>query len=282
MNARLACAPLLALAACDRGALPPAPTEVAALPCERLPERPDDPAWNEPRDYEAALLPQDLVEPRQLERTTPLVRVRALSDGRRVAFRLEWDDATRDDEQRPAAFGDACAVQLPLEAATDVPAPQMGEVGKAVAIVHWRAAWQATVDAGGRRELTDLYPNASVDHYPGERAGGSEAATSEMARRYSPALALGNPVAAERTSPVEALLASGPGTLAPLESGDASGAGAWTGSGWAVVIACPLPRGIERFGRTQAAFAVWDGARDEAGARKMRTAWVPLALEVRP
>ena len=45
-------------------------------------------------------------------------------------------------------------------------------------------------------------------------------------------------------------------------------------------------RGAVRFGEalerevgSQVAFAVWQGAHGEVGARKMRSAWIPLALE---
>jgi hypothetical protein len=221
-----------------------------------------------------------MVEPRQLERTTPLVQVRALCDGRRVAFRLEWNDATRNDEQRPGAFSDACAVQLPSRVQADLPAPQMGEGGKDVEIVFWRAAWQAALEKG-ELALTDLYPNASIDHYPFEAAP-ARGTGAGMALRYSPARALENDMALPRSAPIEVLVASGPGTLRPAPSGEASGAGLRTSAGWSVVLTRPLPEGFERSGRTQAAFAVWEGSAGEVGARKMRTAWVPFALEVRP
>jgi hypothetical protein len=51
-----------------------------------------------------------------------------------------------------------------------------------------------------------------------------------------------------------------------------------TANGWAVVIARPMPAGLAPNVRTAVAFAVWDGAAREAGARKMRTIWVPLSV----
>jgi hypothetical protein len=50
-------------------------------------------------------------------------------------------------------------------------------------------------------------------------------------------------------------------------------------NGWSVVLSRPLPTGLDPGRRTQVAFAVWQGAHQEAGARKMRTVWVPLAIE---
>jgi hypothetical protein len=159
----------------------------------------------------------------------------------------------------------------------------MGEAGKDVEIVFWRAAWQAAF-AKGELVLADLYPNASIDHYPFEAgaAGEAGAASAAMALRYAPARALENGVALPRSSSVEVLVASGPGTLRPAPLGEAAGTGLRTEGGWSVVIARSLPEGLERSGRTQVAFAVWDGALGEVGARKMRTAWLPFALEVQP
>jgi hypothetical protein len=230
--------------------------------------------------HAAPLLLQDVVEPRQLAATTPSIEAQALSDGRHVAFRLAWAAPARSDVVKPSAFSDAVAVQLPAAAGSDVPNPMMGEEGKPVEIVYWRAAWQAMVD-GRPDELAALYPNARVDTYPFESpslvAGAPEQLA--MAKRYAPARALGNPMAGPRRSPVQDLVATGPGTLRPAATSASSGAGKATATGWAVVIVRPLPAGLRPGGRSQVAFAVWRGERGEAGARKMRTGWIPLAVE---
>jgi hypothetical protein len=49
-----------------------------------------------------------------------------------------------------------------------------------------------------------------------------------------------------------------------------------------VIIVRPLPGGLTPAVRSQVAFAVWEGSKDEAGARKMRTGWIPLALKAVP
>jgi hypothetical protein len=43
-----------------------------------------------------------------------------------------------------------------------------------------------------------------------------------------------------------------------------------------VVITRQLPESLAPGERTHIAFAVWQGSQHEAGARKMRTGWVPL------
>lgn len=272
----------LAMAACQKAA-PPATPEVVVAPAAALPSDPLDAAWDKAPEHVARLVLQDLVEPRLLKPSTPEVRVRALTDGTTVAFRLEWADATQDDLPVTARFSDACAVQLPSRIEPDVPAPQMGEAGKPVQITFWRASWQAVVDGRGDT-IRDLYPNATVDHYPFEAASletGSPA-QQEMAARYAPARALGNDMAGPRSTPVQSLLAEGPGTLSPAEPDGAAGRGRRTAGGWSVLLARRLPAGLVPKTRSQVAFAVWQGAEQEAGAIKMRTGWIPLALQEAP
>lgn len=275
---------LLVLGSCSQqhAALPPVEVVVQAV-SGALPGDALDPQWAHALEFPAAMIPQDMVEPRLLAPSTLELRVRALSDGARVAFRLEWQDPTQNDMPMPAQFGDGCAVQLPSKTAADVPAPQMGEPGRPVEITLWRASWQAVVD-GRADTIQSLHPNALPDHYPFQAASlptGSEAQL-EMQRRYSPARSLGNHMAGPRERPVEDLVAEGPGTLAPAGTNDANGNGRRTPQGWAVVLTRRLPAGLAPGQRTQVAFAVWQGANEEVGARKMRTGWTPLLLEVKP
>jgi DMSO reductase family type II enzyme heme b subunit len=264
---------------CGEPAVPP-PVEVTAVHGDALPVSPGDAAWAVAPVYTAKLLLQDVVEPRLLETSTPEVRVQAISDGERLALRLTWDDETRDDLPGAARFDDACAIQLPRTVTPDVPDPQMGEKSKPVEVSYWRASWQAVVDGRGDT-IQDLYPNAWVDHYPFEAAHlepGSDD-QREMALRYAPARALGNDRAGPRDRPVEDLIALGPGSLSRADSAQSDGNGRRSGDGWEVVISRPLPDGLESGGRSVVAFAVWNGAGDEAGSRKMRSGWIPLAVE---
>lgn len=268
------------IAACSGGP-PSAPSaEVVAARRAALPSDSSDRAWRDAPVFTAALVPQDMVEPRLLEPSTDKVLVRALFDGTSIAFRLEWADPTENDVPGLARFSDACAVQLPVTIAADVPAPQMGETQRPVEIVYWRAYWQSMVD-GREDTIKALFPNATVDHYPFEAAAlqaGSEA-QREMAQRYAPARALGNAMAGPRRQPVQDLVAEGPGTIRAAPETRSVGAGKRTDQGWSVVLTRPLPKGLDPGGRTQVAFAVWQGERQETGARKMRSVWVPLQIQ---
>lgn len=254
--------------------------EVVAVRMTPLPTTSDDAAWESAPVSTAALVQQDMVEPRLLQASTDTVDVHAVTDGQRIVFRLEWADATKDDIPGLGNFSDACAVQLPMTTTADVPAPQMGESQRPVQITYWRAFWQSTVD-GREDSVRALFPNATVDHYPFEAASleKGSAAQAEMAKRYAPARALGNAMAGPRDRPVQDLVAEGPGTIRPAEKQQSDGRGVRTKTGWQVVLSRPVPTGLEPGHRTQVAFAVWEGTHQEGGSRKMRSVWVPLLLQ---
>lgn len=269
----------LLLAGCST-APAPTPAEVVVTRVPTLPSDPSDAAWLKAPEHLARLLLQDLVEPRLLKPSTPVVRVQAMTDGTHIAFRLTWDDPTLDYLPGAARFSDACAVQIPARVEADVPAPQMGEPNRRVEITCWRASWQATVDGRGDT-IRDLYPNASIDHYPFDapslQKGSPE--QKETASRYSPARALGNRMEGPRASAVEDLLAEGPGSLTSAPSTTSKGRGRRGEKGWSVLILRHMPPGLTATTRSQVAFAIWQGSQEEVGARKMRTGWIPLALE---
>jgi hypothetical protein len=273
---------VVALAAgCQRA--PVATPEVVAVGAAALPEDPAASAWQQAPEHIAKLLLQDLVEPRLMQPSTLEVRVRAVTNGAHIAFRLEWLDPEANDLPGAGRFSDGCAVQLPQKADVTAPDPQMGQIGRGVQITYWRADWQASVD-GRADSIASLFPHASVDHYPFEAPAlerGSDA-QAQMARRFAPADAVGNRRAGPRSSAVEDLVAEGPGTIAAAATTTSRGRGVRTPTGWAVVITRAMPDGLSPSTRTQVAFAVWQGAAQEAGARKMRSGWVGLAMRGTP
>lgn len=275
-------ASLLTMVACEQKPPPPV-TEVIVVPQAAAPLEPGDPAWQKAPEYVAKLLPQDLVEPRLVAPSTAELRVRAIAGGGQVSFRLEWADASVNDSAEAERFADACAVQVPAKAQPSVPAPQMGEPDKPVEITFWNAAWQAGIN-GRPDTIQARHPNATVDHYPFAAASlePGSAPQREMELRYAPARAAGNPVAGPRDTPVQDLIATGPGTLAPAAPAGSKGKGSHNPAGWTVVITRKTPDGLADKSPGQVAFAVWQGAADETGARKMRTGWVPISRQNKP
>ncbi len=264
------------LAGCHRA--PTRTNEVVSTASREISTDASSSIWDAAPEHLANLLPQDLVDPRILKPTTAEVRVRSVHNGGEIAFRLEWIDRTNDDMPGPARFLDGCAVQIPRGIEPNPPDPRMGQGGRPVEIAFWRADWQAAVN-GRKDTIQAIYPNAAVDHYPFQAKSleGTDA-QKQMETRYAPARAVGNHRAGPRDSPVEDLVAEGPGTLSPAGARQSRGKGARTNDGWAVVIARKLPEGLGPNKRTQIAFAVWEGSSKETGARKMRTGWIPLAV----
>lgn len=272
----------VALAGCRQQAAVPI-TNVMVASTEKLPDEADDVAWDRASEYTAKLILQDLVEPRLLQASIDEVRVRALTDGRSLAVRLTWVDSSEDNLPGASRFCDACAVQIPAQTEPTVPAPQMGEAGRPVEITYWNAAWQAVVDGRGDT-IRDLYPRTAVDYYPFQSRPleATPDAQRAMEARYAPARALDNDLAGPRTTPVQDLLAEGPGTLTPAQKSSSEGRGKRTSDGWTVVIQRPLPTGVASSVGTQVAFAIWEGGQGDVASRKMRTGWIPLTLEPQP
>ncbi|HXG52719.1 MAG TPA: ethylbenzene dehydrogenase-related protein [candidate division Zixibacteria bacterium] len=270
----------LALAACAERRPPVSEAEVKAVFESKLPSTADDRIWERVPLHTARLVLQDMVEPRLMQASTPFVEVQAVTDGREIVFRLSWPDPTRDEVPGPGRFSDAVAVQLPAATTPDVPAPQMGEEGRPVEITYWSAVSQAIAD-GRKDEIGAIYPRAALDHYPFEAPPLTPGSPEQQAaaKRYAPARNVDNPVAAPRTAPVQDLVAQGPGTLQVAPRTVSRGHGKYGGGRWFVLLARPLPSGAQPGGRTQVAFAVWEGSRQEVGARKMRSVWIPLAFE---
>ena len=97
----IACLLVASVAACGKKKARRTTQEVVVVQRTALPKGPTDAAWNGVPTYDAKLLLQDIVEPRQLKTTTPKVQVQAITDGRRIALRLAWPD--RDVRQASAA-----------------------------------------------------------------------------------------------------------------------------------------------------------------------------------
>jgi DMSO reductase family type II enzyme heme b subunit len=278
-------AAVVAAGACRRGPAVDATQVTAVAVSGALPSEDQlSPLWDRAPEHPATLVPQDVVEPKLLQPGIARVDVRALHNGDWIVFRLGWADATESVLAQTGITSDSVAIQLPMQAGSQVPDPAMGEAGKAVHLLYWKALWQddAARAAKGQDRVAALYPNATTDHYP---FLANPAAKDEMARRYAPADAAGNPITRRASaSPVQELVAEGYGTTTAAATQQALGRGAWRAGRWFVTIARPLDEGegVARLAvgqKTFLAVAVWDGAARQAGGRKMRSAWIPLVLD---
>lgn len=258
------------------------------------------PTWDQRPPTEVPLSGQAVTPPMLLLPNVPTVRVRALTDERRIAVLLEWQDPTMDDSVLAVdRFADAVAMQLALGTGTSI---CMGQQAGALNIWHWKADWAA--DLARWRDVQDIHPNMPLDASlprletpaPAPGAPTSGAPTSGVAESpgvpvppgFDTGAEVGNPRSVvARPSSVEDLNAVGFGTLTPQppDRQEVQGASAWRDGVWRVVmsrdLAVPDPNDapLRRGSGTVAAFAVWDGARGDRDGQKSVSVWLTLAFE---
>ncbi|HEY3364839.1 MAG TPA: ethylbenzene dehydrogenase-related protein [Symbiobacteriaceae bacterium] len=252
------------------------PVATPTIIVRRVPELPTEPlaaAW---RRVSAVVLPLAAVStPNAPARQ---VSVQALTDGKQMAIRLEWQDTTRDVlTLRPQDFGDQAAMMLSAQLANAC----MGQVDVPVNIWQWKADWQS-----GTRDMAAAFPNMYTDGFTGD--DGKPLLTEDLFTR--PAFTVGNArAAAAKAVPVEHLVAGGFSTLtAANDNNPATGRGAYDEGKWAVVFTRPLDAGtpgdvaLAAQAPLQSAFAVWDGHQMQRDGMKYVTAWAVLQLEAAP
>jgi DMSO reductase family type II enzyme heme b subunit len=205
------------------------------------------------------------------------VAVQALHDGERIAVRLRWADATRDDlVNSQHAFTDGAALQLSAD--PDPPLFAMGASGAPCTIWHWKAAWSRDI-AEGQPTMPDRFPNM-VEDLQAEHSG-------NRADLYLTGRAAGNPLAqADRRQPAEECSASGFGTLAtrPPTLQRVEAGAQWADGEWTVVLmrearsGTASDCGFTPGGTVSVAFALFDGAARDRNGQKAISIWHRLRL----
>ena len=241
----------------------------------------DDPragAWDDEGQTLLTLAPQQLATPKLTEPTVPDVRVAALHDGTTLGIRLSWQQQEPSELSGVARFNDAVAVMLPA-AGPATPAITMGDAKAPAHIVQWRASWQRDVDLQASQGIEAQFPNVIRDLDP------DDLFPPEVAVLWSPARAVGNPMAApSRTTPAEELVAEGFGSTTSLAQQAATGRGVHEDGRWWVTIAFPLARhsglaALEPGGTWPLAVAVWAGDAENRGGRKHYSPFAAMRLE---
>ena len=225
---------------------------------------------------------QPMVAPRPKVTTTARVFVKAIHDGKWLAFRIRWADPKRDEAGKPGEFSDAAAIMFPVK---DGPPPPifMGAKDHPVHIYHWRAQYQHDEEFG-KKEMKDIYPNMSIDMYPMEFTdqGKLTGLTEEKREQYSHGKAAGNPQSYAKPA-VDEIFAEGFGTSAVIENVESYGKGHWTGGEWTLVLGRHMSRengsNLAVGSETNIGLAIWQGSSGEVGSRKSVTmSWTPMKI----
>ncbi|MBI4516575.1 MAG: c-type cytochrome [Deltaproteobacteria bacterium] len=260
-----------------------------AIPVTRvakLPDHPDAGTWASTRAINLHLMPLWWRTDRPEE-----VTVRALHDGKDIAFQLVWQDITHDaTAMRTQDFRDAAAVEL--SATADPPFFAMGAKGQFVNIWMWKSERQADLEPAFQ-DLEKVYPNLGIDSYPNLLKSAVEqplrhALTLESDPTFVTAWGAGNIVAdPTRASAAEDLTAQGFGTLRarPPVDHTVAAKGVYGTDSYRVVFRRALKgKGegavtLEPGTTVPVAFAIWNGTAGDRDGKKSVTIWQELNLE---
>lgn len=268
----------------------------AAPRVSALPAGPMDETWSQARPLYVALTPLWWTE----RRIEGLV-VQALHDGTELALRFSWLDPTVDESAvRHNEFRDAVAVQFSLSSDPPFYMGDMTEHG-GVNIWMWKADRQKNIVAG-YQDVDATFVNSAVDMYPEQDFRFVDMSVVEPPRlgviRHDPefitAWGAGNLVADPKLqTPVECLVARGPGTLSgkPPAVQLVQGKAVYERGVWYVQMqrTLELPDYKEHAGGDErvfhpgdympVSFAIWNGEAGDRDGKKNISIWQKLVIE---
>lgn len=234
-----------------------------------LPARVDDPAWAEAEPRMMALNPTW-----RAGATSWGATVRALHDGKEIAFLLEWGNGHPVSRERDVQdYTDRAALQFGMKERPGFIG--MGDPLRPVNLWLWHPTG-AEPGADRKAFVAASHPGMKADLYPD---AGNLYASAEMA---------GNPAAALEPHRFEEANAQGPGTLTlqKQEEQGLSGDAGWKDGVWRLVLRRAMAPGkggdadLTPGRRVPFAVAVWDGRNDQRGGQKNVSTW--HTLEIRP
>jgi hypothetical protein len=273
-------------------------TDATALVARRIDgplplDQPHGTAWDQAAPMTVPMFPQLMAMPTQDKQSVAVIEARALTDGKHLAVRLSWEDASVDATVDSGRFTDAVAIMFPLDPGA---AFTMGAANMKVNILQWKAVWQKDIDERFQ-DVQDVHPNYWFDLYwfaePTSKTQDGrvtyrvpESFKNPVSKQWFTAYSAGNPITQfERRTPVQELVAEGFGTLTAQSEAVADGRGVWKDGRWAVVFVRPLktddPLDVQLSpgAQTQYSLAVWDGAHSDVGGRKQWSNWAPLKVQ---
>ena len=226
---------------------------------DELPRAADELRWSRAQPLDVVLAPNSWRDDSILNAT-----VQGLHDGERIALRVSWRDANRND--RPfGEFAYPDQVALMLSPAGTPPPYGMGSPEHPVDLWRWSAF--RLEDVAGALDL--------IDDEVHQRADVMESASVADVPGYVPA----------RDAPEQARILRAHGMDERREGAAIEADARWAGDGWAVVFTRELAAGGEAGvalpagGQAQLSVAVWNGAAHERGSQKSLSIWQELQLE---
>ena len=137
-----------------------------------IPTDPTDPFWSNygPTKGKHVVIdmdPQMITNPMWPNPDTKWVNVKAATNGKEIAVRLEWTDPTRNDVMvQSQQYKDQAAIMFPVNQGGEEPPFTMGGEGERVNIWQWKATWdkEGAGSAGnnGMQDVEDYYSNMAM------------------------------------------------------------------------------------------------------------------------
>ncbi|MCH8928685.1 MAG: c-type cytochrome [Candidatus Marinimicrobia bacterium] len=258
---------------------------IVANRVQKIPEHPDAGIWREAGTVNIHMMPLWW----RVDRPE-ILTVQALHDGRELALRLTWTDATDDHTAiRVQDFRDAAAIEFSSE--NDPPFFGMGEKNQTVSIWMWKSERQADLEPAFQ-DIDKMYPNLGIDSYPNLMKSALEqparnALTLESDPDFITGWGAGNIVSdPTRKSAVENLTAKGFGTLKarPRIEQYVKSFGIYDIGTYRVVFR----RSLKGEGQNSldfvpgqhlsVAFSVWNGSAGDRDGKKSVTIWQELII----
>ncbi len=259
----------------------------------QLPSSPTDGAWEQARPVYVALTPLWWTE----DRIEGLM-VQALHNEEDLAIKLSWIDPSEDTRAvRQNEFRDGVAIQFSL---SSDPPFYMGSAGDGggVNIWYWKADRQKDIESG-YQDVDAAFPERAVDMYPEQEAPSDSrtftswprAALTKHDPKFVTAWGAGNLVANPNLkTPVESLVAHGPGTLSgkPANIQMVEGQAVYERGVWSVLLRrrMSFPNGDHTGERVfkkgdylPVSFAVWNGSAGDRDGKKNISIWQKLVIE---
>jgi len=244
--------------------------------------------WDDIKPYRQHLQPQFLVVPKPSSIGVKEVFVQSINNGKHIAFRLVWNDATKNETPRIMDFSDGAAIQFPLENKI-VPEHFMGQKDAPVHILFWKA-WRSKDHEKGFQTIKDAYPNMTSDiytfDYPIEGVGTSK--TQDEKNIFIPGKAAKNPISSPSKNIIKELSSRGPGTITFKTTENTTGEAEHKDGKWSVVFRRPFTVTDSQSVQFKAgqrmplAFSIWEGTLMESGGRKaVSPAWAEVEVETK-
>ncbi|MBF0336388.1 MAG: hypothetical protein HQL05_01015 [Nitrospirae bacterium] len=203
-----------------------------------------------------------------MSKKVPNLSIKAIHNGKAIAFQLTWDDNTADIESAIDTFRDSVALMFPgMHTGGLNPSALMGSKGEPVNIWQWRADWQAEKDG-----------NRPMDRQP-QTEGVHVGLSDSILKAQFP----GKP--SPDATMVE-YVTEGYGTLTRQQQQNATAKGKHQGGKWTVVFVRDMKSqdmsdaAFTPGKQTYVNFALWNGSdKDFDGMKSISVLWTPLMLD---